>query len=267
MSLEDNQIKLIVEATLLAALEPLTLDQILTIFEEEQRPTKPHLKKLIEIMQEECLQSRPVQLKEIASGFTYQVKSDYAPWVGQLAQEKPPRYSRAILETLAIVAYRQPVTRAEIEDVRGVVVSSQIIKTLLEHGWIRSVGQKEVPGRPTLWATTKNFLDHFNLKHLDELPPLAELQNTDALDLDTEQQIQLELATANIRANEKAEQVHYSMEAVSDEEEKHAIDTEIAEDTEEALLTEEELEAVLGRKFNPDFTECEEIEESEYHEQ
>jgi len=119
---------------------------------------------------------RAFELKEVATGYRLQIREDYAPWVGRLWEERPQRYSRALLETMALIAYRQPITRGEIEDVRGVAVNSNIIKTLMEREWIRIVGYREVPGRPAMFATTKAFLDHFNLKSLDELPALAELR-------------------------------------------------------------------------------------------
>lgn len=165
----------ILQALLLAAREPLTLDRLLTAFTELERPSRDEAKAALQQLQQEC-QATSQELVELASGWRYQIKADFAPWISRLWQEKPPRYSRALLETLALIAYRQPVTRGEIEEVRGVSVSSQIIRTLEEREWIRVVGHREVPGRPALYATTRQFLDYFNLKSLNELPPLDELR-------------------------------------------------------------------------------------------
>ncbi len=172
--MDREQLKRIVEAALLAADRPLSLDRLLGLFPEPERPSRELLRALLAELAEACA-GRGVELKEVASGWRYQVRRELAPWVGRLFEERPPRYSRALLETLALIAYRQPITRAEIEEVRGVAVSSHIIRTLLEREWIRVVGHKEVPGRPALYGTTRQFLDHFGLRSLGELPPLAEL--------------------------------------------------------------------------------------------
>src|SRR5690554_1571395 len=165
----------VVQALLLAAKEPLSLERIAAVFEEYQRPQPAKLSEALAVLQQEA-EGSSQELIEVASGFRYQIKADYAPWVSRLWEEKPPRYSRALLETLSLIAYRQPVTRGEIEDVRGVSVSSQIIRTLEDREWIRVVGHREVPGRPALYATTRHFLDYFNLKSLNELPELDELR-------------------------------------------------------------------------------------------
>ena len=177
--MEFKQLKNIVEAALLAADHPLAVDQILRLFEEdEQSPSKDEIKKAITELEQECA-GRGYELKRIASGYRYQTRVDIQPWVSKLRAEKPPRYSRAFMETLALVVYRQPITRAEIEDVRGVSISSSIFKVLLEREWIKIVGHKEVPGRPAMYGTTKKFLDYFNLKTLNELPSLAEIKDLD----------------------------------------------------------------------------------------
>jgi len=172
--MDREQLKRIVEAALLAAGRPLSLDRLLALFPETERPSREALRAVLAELAEACA-GRGVELQEVASGYRYQVRRELAPWVGRLFEERPPRYSRALLETLALIAYRQPITRAEIEEVRGVAVSSHIIRTLLEREWIRVVGHKEVPGRPALYGTTRQFLDHFGLRSLGELPPLAEL--------------------------------------------------------------------------------------------
>ncbi len=176
----EQQLKNIVEAALLAAGEPLNAERLLTLFEEEEKPEKKALMAAIETLQADCV-GRGIELRELASGYRYQAKSDVSRWVSRLWEERAPRYSRALLETLALVAYRQPITRAEIEDIRGVAVSSSIMKTLLERGWVRIIGHRDVPGRPALYASTKEFLDYFNLKSLDELPTLNELKDIDKI--------------------------------------------------------------------------------------
>ncbi|GLR63619.1 SMC-Scp complex subunit ScpB [Marinospirillum insulare] len=165
----------VVQALLLAAKEPLSLERMASVFEEYQRPQPAKLAEALAVLQQEAENSSQ-ELIEVAGGFRYQIKADYAPWVSRLWEEKPPRYSRALLETLSLIAYRQPVTRGEIEDVRGVSVSSQIIRTLEDREWVRVVGHREVPGRPALYATTRQFLDYFNLKSLNDLPELDALR-------------------------------------------------------------------------------------------
>jgi segregation and condensation protein B len=166
----------ILEALLLAADQPLSLDQLFRMFMAEGGITKKDVKASLELLGRQ-LDGRAVELREVASGYRLQVRADYAEWVGKLWQERPPRFSRALLETLALVCYRQPITRGEIEEIRGVSLSPNIIKTLLERGWVREVGVKEVPGRPALLGTTPQFLDDFNLKSLDELPSLPEIKD------------------------------------------------------------------------------------------
>lgn len=177
--MKDIQVKQIVEAALMAADTALNIDRLMQLFElDNEKPTREQIKKTITTLQQEC-EGRGVDLKRVASGYRYQTREDVQPWVARLWQEKPPRYSRALLETLSLIVYRQPITRGEIEEVRGVSVSSNIIKTLLEREWVRVVGHKEVPGRPALYGSTKQFLDYFNLKSLNELPTLAELADLD----------------------------------------------------------------------------------------
>ncbi|NWA26321.1 SMC-Scp complex subunit ScpB [Pseudomonas gingeri] len=172
---EPRELAPLLEAFLLASGKPQSLERLFELFEEAERPEPPVFKKALTILAKSC-EGRAFELREVASGYRLQVREKFAPWVGRLWEERPQRYSRAMLETLALIAYRQPITRGEIEDVRGVAVNSQIVKTLLEREWIRVVGYREVPGRPAMFATTKAFLDHFNLKNLDDLPPLAELR-------------------------------------------------------------------------------------------
>ena len=165
----------ILEAILLSANRPLSLDQLFALFAEEEGVTRDHLKESLDALGERLLlEHRPVELKRVASGYRLQVKENFSPWISKLFEERPGRYSRAFLETLAIIAYRQPATRGEIEDIRGVSVNSNIIKQLQEREWIHTVGHKEVPGRPELLATTRHFLDYFGLTSLSDLPPLQE---------------------------------------------------------------------------------------------
>lgn len=166
----------IVEAALFAADRPLTLEQLQGLFDEGLEPTREALIEAITML-EAHYQERGIQLVNLATGYRFQTQAGLAYWVQKLWEEKPPRLSRAVLETLALMAYRQPITRGEIEEIRGVAVSSHIVRTLMERGWIRVVGHKEVPGRPALYATTNDFLAYFNLQSLDELPSLAELQS------------------------------------------------------------------------------------------
>lgn len=166
----------ILEALLLAADQPLSLEQLFRMFMAEGGITKKDVKAALDHLGQQ-LQGRAIELREVASGYRIQVRAEYAEWVGKLWQERPPRFSRALLETLALVCYRQPITRGEIEEIRGVSLSPNIVKTLIERGWVREVGVKEVPGRPALLGTTPQFLDDFNLKSLDELPTLPEIKD------------------------------------------------------------------------------------------
>ncbi|MFS2200946.1 SMC-Scp complex subunit ScpB [Pseudomonas sp. Pseusp3] len=172
---EPRELAPLLEAFLLASGKPQSLESLFELFEEGERPEPPVFKKALTILAKSC-DGRAFELKEVASGYRLQIREKFAPWVGRLWEERPQRYSRAMLETMALIAYRQPITRGEIEDVRGVAVNSNIVKTLMEREWIRIVGYRDVPGKPAMFATTKAFLDHFNLKNLDDLPPLAELR-------------------------------------------------------------------------------------------
>jgi segregation and condensation protein B len=181
------EIKRIVEALLFAANRPMTCRQIQQVFPELEQPELQEIEVAIDAIIEDY-RLRPIELKQVASGYRFQVRQELASWVSRLFEEKPPRYSRALLETLAIIAYRQPVTRGDIEDIRGVSVSSSIIQTLLERDWVRVIGHKEVPGRPGLYATTKQFLDYFNITTLNQLPTLQEIIDLDK-SIDDRQQL------------------------------------------------------------------------------
>ena len=174
-------IKKIVEGALMAAGKSLDINHLERLFEEEERPPRDQLRAALEEIDADC-RDRGFELKQTASGYRFQVSQELATWVNRLWEEKPKRYSRAMLETLSLIAYRQPLTRGDIELVRGVAVSSEIIKTLQEREWIRVVGYRDVPGKPALFATTKQFLDYFNLKSLDDLPALGEIKDLTDLD-------------------------------------------------------------------------------------
>ena len=170
----------IIEGALLAAGKAMTVTQIGVLFEEHERPETTAIREALKEVAERC-DGRGFELLEVASGFRFQVRQNLSPWVARLWHERPQKYSRALLETLSLIAYRQPITRGEIEEIRGVAVSSNIVKTLHEREWIRVVGHRDVPGRPAMYATTRQFLDYFNLKNLDQLPALAEIRDFETL--------------------------------------------------------------------------------------
>ncbi len=178
--MDELEIKYFVEAALLAAGRPLTVDQLQKLFDGRSEPDKSVVRQALQILVDEY-EGRGITIAEVASGFRIQVKSGMAERLHKLWEERPPRYSRALFETLALVAYRQPVTRGEIEEIRGVSVSSNIVRTLLERDWVRVIGHRDVPGRPELFGTTRAFLDYFGLKKLDDLPPLADLSDWESL--------------------------------------------------------------------------------------
>ena len=180
MSEQANKLKQIIEGLLLAAGKPLSLTAMAELFSEEERPDDEVLRAVLEQIAQDC-EGRGFELREVASGFRFQVRQELSEWVSRLWEERPQRYTRALLETLALVAYRQPITRGDIEEIRGVSVSSTIIRTLLDREWIRVVGHRDVPGRPAMFATTRQFLDYFNLKSLQDLPPLSEIRDLDKL--------------------------------------------------------------------------------------
>ena len=180
MPVDATLLRQIIEGAILAAGQPMTVARMLELFDEEVAPSKDEIVAALADIQATC-EGRGFELKEVASGWRFQVRDNLAPWVNRLWEEKPQKYSRALLETLALIAYRQPITRGDIEEIRGVAVSSHIMKTLLERDWVKVVGHRDVPGRPSLFATTRQFLDYFNLKNLDELPSLSEIRDLDEL--------------------------------------------------------------------------------------
>lgn len=178
--MEATEIKHFVEAALLAAGRPLNIDQLKGLFDGRTAPEKAEIRKAIETLNSEY-EDRGIVVSEVASGFRMQVKAAMADRLQKLWEERPPRYSRALFETLALIAYRQPITRGDIEEIRGVSVSSNIVRQLLERDWVRVVGHRDIPGRPAMFGTTKAFLDYFGLKKLDDLPPLADLSDWESL--------------------------------------------------------------------------------------
>ena len=199
--MELEQLKRIVEAALLASAHPLSIPQLLALFVEPEVTSHDDIARALDELAKDC-ENRGIELKEVASGFRYQVRMDVHPWVGRLWTERQTKYSRALLETLSLIAYRQPITRGEIEQIRGVAVSTNIVKTLEEREWVRVVGYRDVPGKPELFGTTRTFLDYFNLKSLDELPPLAEIRDIE----DMEPQLSLTpISTADADELEKNE--------------------------------------------------------------
>lgn len=196
------ELKNIIEAALLVAGQPLTLDKLLSLFPSDSRPTRDDMRAALAELGGACA-DRGIELMQIDNAWRFQSKQKYAEWIARLSEERPVRYSRALLETLAIIAYRQPVTRGEIEDIRGVAVSTDIIKTLLGREWIRQVGTRDVPGRPGLYGTTRGFLEHFNLKSLDEMPPLAELRDIDKIAAELNLSLPMEAMATQATTTEK----------------------------------------------------------------
>lgn len=172
---EIPALKQIVEGAILAADRPLSIDQMISLFEKDQ-PARAEVREVLKEIEVDC-EGRGFELKKVASGYRFQVRQEYGEWISRLWDERAPRYSRALLETLALIAYKQPITRGDIEEIRGVAVSTNIMRSLLEREWVRVVGHRDVPGRPAIYATTKTFLDYFDLSSLEELPTLADIKD------------------------------------------------------------------------------------------
>ncbi|MDF1642972.1 MAG: SMC-Scp complex subunit ScpB [Pseudomonadales bacterium] len=196
--MDINQLKRIIEGMLLAAGQPIAVERIQQLFHIDERPVRSDIMDALTQIRQECA-DRGFELIEVASGYRFQIRQELSPWISRLWEEKPQKYSRALLETLALIAYQQPITRGEIEQVRGVAVSTSIIKTLLEREWVRVVGHREVPGRPAIYATTHKFLDYFNLMSLDQLPTLAEIREL------SDENLRLDLE--NTKVNESSEEL------------------------------------------------------------
>jgi segregation and condensation protein B len=178
-----NNLSQIIEALLLSASRPLSLLELEKVFEEKDRPSKDEIRTALKAIEDDCL-NRGVELKKVSSGYRLQVRQSLSAYVAKLWEERPQRFTKATLETLSLIAYKQPITRGEIEEIRGVTVGTQLMRGLMERGWVKVVGQRDVPGRPSLYATTKDFLDYFNLQHLRELPELPQLVDIQSLDME-----------------------------------------------------------------------------------
>ena len=250
--MDATEIKHFIEAALLAAGRPLSIDQLQKLFDGRMAPEKAEIRQAITELVEDY-EPRGITISEVASGFRVQVKSAMADQLHKLWEERPPRYSRALFETLALIAYRQPITRGEIEEVRGVSVSANIIRSLAERDWVRIVGHRDVPGRPEMFGTTKQFLDYFGLKKLDDLPPLADLSDWESL------RVQLNLPEVEQDASEEQPQIPDipvlypeipadDVEEVSDEDVEGAVE---AVQAIEASLDDEEEELVVSEWPDP----------------
>ncbi|MDA8562216.1 SMC-Scp complex subunit ScpB [Gammaproteobacteria bacterium] len=197
-NLTSEKFQQIIEAALMVAGKPLTIHSIQKLFDENDKPDTSFIKNILNKINENY-SSRGVKLQEVSSGYQFQAKPELSPWLRKLWEEKPPKYSRAFLETLALIAYRQPVTRAEIEEIRGVTASSHIVKTLVEREWIKIMGHRDIPGKPALYGTTKDFLDYFNLQSLKDLPTLNELKDLDLQESKLQVQLNLDQQNINIK--------------------------------------------------------------------
>ena len=252
---EIPALKQIIEGAILAADQPLSIDLMIHLFEHEP-PTRAEVREALAIITEEC-DGKGFELKEVASGYRFQVKTEYGQWVSRLWDERPPRYTRALLETLALIAYKQPITRGDIEEIRGVTVSTNIMRTLLEREWIRVVGHRDVPGKPAIYATTKSFLDYFNLSSLDELPTLSEIKDLDKVneELDLDDEI-VESRTLEIPTDEDAESVDADSESLAEVTDKV---NEIEENIKNLFREEEAAEEAADEELNEIIDEAEEV--------
>lgn len=199
-----EQMQAIIEAALMVAGHPLTVVSLQHLFADDQRPSAAEIKAVLATLKQRCQhENSGIELQEVASGYRFQAKSNLSPWLAKLWEERAPRYSRAFLETLVLIAYKQPITRAEIEEIRGVTVSSNIMKTLQEREWVRVIGYRELPGKPAIYGTTKEFLDYFNLKSLTDLPSLAEFKDLAVQDEKLQVQLALEQSQVDLSDSEK----------------------------------------------------------------
>ena len=179
----EHKLSQVIEAVLLSASRPIDVQEIERVFPEDEKPTREEIRQALQDIEEQC-KDRGVELKKVSSGYRLQVRQTLSSYVAKLWEERPQRFSKATLETLALIAYRQPITRGEIEEIRGVTIGTQLMRGLMERGWVKIVGQRDVPGRPSLYSTTKEFLDYFGLQHLRELPELPELPDLQSLDME-----------------------------------------------------------------------------------
>lgn len=234
--MSNTSLKAIIEGFIFASDKAMSVDRVISFFPENEQPEKEEVLAAIEELQKDY-DERGIELQKVSTGYRFQVRQELTPWVSRLWEEKPARYTRALLETLALIVYRQPITRGEIEEIRGVAVSSNIIKTLQEREWVRVVGHRDVPGRPALYATTKDFLDYFNLESLDQLPPLSEIKDLDtiATELDPEKNAALIEAINEMKEAEAAENAEAQMAETNSVEEGAQ-----QEQVEDAQLSDEE---------------------------
>jgi segregation and condensation protein B len=205
MSESNKELKHILEAALFVAGKPLPIRKLQSLFPEGAQPDTDAIKAALAELEQDYAE-RGVELRQVGKGWRFQSRERYAEWVARLSEERPARYSRALLETLAIIAYRQPVTRGDIEEIRGVTVSSEIMRTLQEREWIREVGHRDVPGHPALWGTTPGFLEHFNLRSLSDLPPLSELRDLDEISRELNLSLDFADAKARVEGEESSEE-------------------------------------------------------------
>lgn len=236
---ESIPLKKIIEGALFAAGEPLSIDNLIHLFEEGERPDKKEVRETLTVLSADY-DDRAIELKELASGYQFQVRSDFSKWIQRLWEERPARYSRALLETLALIAYRQPITRAEIEEVRGVSVSSNMIRTLMDREWIHIVGHRDVPGKPGLYATTKQFLDYFGLKSLEGLPILEEMTDFDNLN-EIDKKLNEELFPSSEEQKEKELSIEDQSEEESEIRDEEENEIEEGESREELIFDDEHL--------------------------
>lgn len=242
-TITPDKLQTIIETALFISGQPLTIVELQRLFQESEQPSSTDIKAALDGVKARHAESG-IELKEVASGYRLQAKSDLSPWLSRLWEERAPRYSRAFLETLAIIAYKQPITRAEIEDIRGVTVSSHIIKTMLDREWVRVIGHRDVPGKPAILGTTKDFLDYFNLKSLTDLPTLAEFKNLEA----QEAQLQVQLALNDSEVGPiNSEEIPEEREALLTEESNVIAFPEDKTELEEpeTSITEEDTDAAL----------------------
>lgn len=238
----SDELRNIIEAALLTTEQPLTIDRMIVMFPPESPPTREEIRAALRRLEDEYT-GRAIELKKIDQAYRLQTRPHYAPFLARLAEERPARYSRALLETLAIIVYRQPCTRGDIENIRGVAVGTEIIKTLLDRDWVRQVGTREVPGRPALYATTRGFLEYFNLSRLDELPTLADLRDITAVTSDLEsrdgqQPLALPLSPTVEEGADDADDTSYGSNPENDDRGEHDDPaTHTAEEREPAVLS------------------------------
>jgi len=246
------ELKALVEGAIFASASPISIEQIQKLFDEEERPGKEAIRSVINGLMEDY-EGRGINLSEVASGFRFQAVPETAKWLSRMWEEKPPRYSRATLETLALMAYRQPITRSEIEDIRGVSVSTNIVKSLQERDWIKVVGHRDVPGKPALYATTREFLDYFNLKSLEELPPLSEIKNLDEIEIGNGEQ-EFQLGEHEVKPDDIATISELAAEIVGDRSDQSENDNPEMEEENETSILDEEIDFSAIDKLNANFS-------------